>query len=66
MLISLQTDIDACMQIGTNKTTIITNLYEGIPQTLILNVIAWIFLILLFTLLRQQAWDYGNYYNLSS
>lgn len=51
------------MQIGTNKTTIITNLYEGIPQTLILNVIAWFFLILLFTLLRQQAWDYGNDYN---
>lgn len=25
-----------------------------------LNVIAWIFLILLFTLLRQQAWDYGR------
>ncbi|CAO1329711.1 unnamed protein product [Diamesa tonsa] len=48
------------MQIGTNKTTIITNLYEGIPQTLILNVIAWFFLILLFTLLRQQAWDYGR------
>lgn len=39
---------------------IITNLYEGIPQTLILNIVAWIFLILLFTLLRQQAWDYGR------
>lgn len=27
---------------------------------MILNIIAWIFLILLFTLLRQQAWDYGR------
>lgn len=43
-----------------NKTVIITNLYEGIPQTLILNLCAWVFLILLFTLLRQQAWDYGR------
>jgi hypothetical protein len=39
---------------------IITNLYEGIPQSLILNLIVWIILILLFTLLRQQAWDYGR------
>lgn len=35
-------------------------MYEGIPQTLILNIVAWVFLILLFTLLRQQAWDYGR------
>lgn len=49
-----------CMTNLNNKTVIITNLYEGIPQTLILNLIAWFFLILLFTLLRQQAWDYGR------
>ncbi|XP_070501555.1 calcium permeable stress-gated cation channel 1 [Chironomus tepperi] len=48
-----------CSQIpNSNKTTIITSIYEGIPQTLILNVIVWIILILLFTLLRQQAWDF--------
>lgn len=35
-------------------------MYEGIPQTLILNLIAWVFLITVFTLLRQQAWDYGR------
>jgi hypothetical protein len=39
---------------------IITNLYEGIPQTLIINFIVWVLLILLFTLIRQQAWDYGR------
>lgn len=49
---------DSCLVL--NKTKIILNLYEGIPETLMLNVIAWAFLILLFTLLRQQAWDYGR------
>ncbi|GAB0097521.1 calcium permeable stress-gated cation channel 1 [Sergentomyia squamirostris] len=43
-----------------NKTAIITNLYEGIPETLILNIIAWLFLMILFAVLRQQAWDYGR------
>ncbi|XP_065075494.1 calcium permeable stress-gated cation channel 1 [Ochlerotatus camptorhynchus] len=51
-------DRDSCLVL--NKTKIILNLYEGIPETLMLNVIAWAFLILLFTLLRQQAWDYGR------
>ena len=27
---------------------------------MILNIVAWVVLILLFTLLRQQAWDYGR------
>lgn len=42
------------------NTRIITNLYEGIPETLLLNVIGWMILILLFSVLRQQAWDYGR------
>ena len=49
-----------CHQVLNNKTVIITHIYEGIPQTLLLNLVAWVFLILLFTLLRQQAWDYGR------
>lgn len=49
---------EACM-IRTN-TRIITNLYEGIPETLLLNVIGWVILVLLFSVLRQQAWDYGR------
>lgn len=52
-------DSQACL-IGRNKTVIITSLYGGIPETLILNVIAWIIFILLFSVLRQQAWDYGR------
>lgn len=42
------------------KTQIITSYYEGIPETLLLNVIGWAILILLFSVLRQQAWDYGR------
>lgn len=45
--------------IRTN-TRIITNLYEGIPETLLLNIIGWAILMLLFSVLRQQAWDYGR------
>lgn len=43
-----------------SKSQIITSLYEGIPETLLLNVIGWMILILLFSVLRQQAWDYGR------
>lgn len=42
------------------NTRIITYYYEGIPETLLLNVIGWLVLILLFSILRQQAWDYGR------
>lgn len=38
----------------------LTNSFEGIPETLLLNVIGWIIFILLFSVLRQQAWDYGR------
>lgn len=43
-----------------NSTIIITSLYGGIPETLILNIIGWIIFVLLFSVLRQQAWDYGR------
>jgi calcium permeable stress-gated cation channel len=49
---------ESCMT--PNKTNLITNLYGGIPETLILNVIAWLFLLILFAVLRQQAWDFGR------
>lgn len=49
---------DACMI--RNNTRILTTLYEGIPETLLLNVIGWLIFILLFSVLRQQAWDYGR------
>lgn len=52
-------DSETCLIRHSNKT-IITNLYGGIPETLILNIIAWTIFILLFSVLRQQAWDYGR------
>lgn len=52
-------DSDTCLIRHSNKT-IITNLYGGIPETLILNIIAWTIFVLLFSVLRQQAWDYGR------
>ena len=60
-IVAYASDQITCSQIpNSNKTIFITKEYEGIPQTLILNLIAWVILILLFTLLRQQAWDYGR------
>lgn len=43
-----------------NRTILITNFYEGIPDTLILNFCSWILLLILFTIMRHQAWDYGR------
>lgn len=52
----------ACLIQPHNNRTIIGNLdiYEGIPQTLMLNIIGWCVFVLLFAVLRQQAWDYGR------
>uniref|UniRef100_A0A336MRD6 CSON005226 protein n=1 Tax=Culicoides sonorensis TaxID=179676 RepID=A0A336MRD6_CULSO len=50
---------DNCLVVRRNRT-LFFSVYEGIPETLLLNVITWILLILLFSLIRQQAWDYGR------
>ncbi|XP_060537131.1 calcium permeable stress-gated cation channel 1 [Cylas formicarius] len=50
---------DTCL-IAHKNNTVITNVYNGIPETLILNVVTWILLILLFAILRNRAWDYGR------
>lgn len=34
--------------------------YGGIPFNLIINSVGWVLLILLFTVLRKLAWDYGR------
>lgn len=52
---------DSCLILRRNRTIFFHDaVYEGIPETLLLNVITWVLLILLFSLLRQQAWDYGR------
>lgn len=53
-------DSETCLVTRHNKTLFTIASYEGIPETLILNLIAWAFFVLLFTVLRQQAWDYGR------
>ena len=54
------TDDEGCMLLNTSTSIIITGAYNGIPQTLILNLISWTCLILLFTVLRRTAWNYGR------
>lgn len=53
-------DQDNCMLVNTSHSVIITDVYNGIPQTLILNLISWLCLIVLFTILRRTAWNYGR------
>lgn len=50
---------DTCL-IKNNTKVIITTAYEGIPETLVLNLISWSVLLVLFTILRNRAWDYGR------
>lgn len=50
---------ETCL-IKKNSTKLITDSYEGIPETLVLNIVAWSSLLLLFTILRNRAWDYGR------
>lgn len=54
------TNNDTCFSTRHSNNTVILNVYEGIPETLILNLISWLFLLLLFALLRNRAWDYGR------
>lgn len=43
-----------------DKRSLFISAYNGIPETLILNVFAWFLLVVLFTTLRHQAGDYGR------
>ncbi|CAH1153789.1 unnamed protein product [Phaedon cochleariae] len=53
-------DNDTCLMSKRANKTAISNVYEGIPETIILNVVSWLLLILLFAILRNRAWDYGR------
>ncbi|KAH8234245.1 hypothetical protein KR038_004671, partial [Drosophila bunnanda] len=48
-----------CQAVG-NRTSFFTSAYNGIPETLILNTIFWVLLIMLFTTLRHRAGDFGR------
>uniref|UniRef100_A0A8C2BF48 Transmembrane protein 63C n=1 Tax=Cyprinus carpio TaxID=7962 RepID=A0A8C2BF48_CYPCA len=34
--------------------------FEGVPTVLAINVVVWLFLLLIFSCLRKAAWDYGR------
>lgn len=59
-MVTLRNDSEGCMQLIPSQNVIITGEFNGIPQTLILNLIAWSCLIILFTVLRRTAWNYGR------
>ncbi|XP_072767766.1 calcium permeable stress-gated cation channel 1 isoform X2 [Anoplolepis gracilipes] len=53
--------LDTCIPFPrNNRTVIITDVYAGIPENLLLNVIGFLFLVTLFGLLRKKAWNYGR------
>ncbi|KAK2588392.1 hypothetical protein KPH14_004400 [Odynerus spinipes] len=51
---------EICMPVRRSNTTIITDLYAGIPENLVLNFIGFVLLVILFGLLRKKAWNYGR------
>lgn len=52
---------DKCIPVRRpNTTSIITDLYAGIPENLVLNLIGFVLLVILFGLLRKKAWNYGR------
>lgn len=58
------TSIETCaVQYNSgNKTHFIFEgyLYGGIPENLTINAVVWLILLLLFSILRRVAWDYGR------
>ncbi|XP_076366962.1 LOW QUALITY PROTEIN: osmosensitive cation channel TMEM63C-like [Tachypleus tridentatus] len=34
--------------------------YEGVPENLLINICGWLLLLILFTILRKRAWNYGR------
>lgn len=51
---------DTCIPVPRHNTTIITDVYAGIPENLLLNIIGFLLLVILFGLLRKKAWNYGR------
>ncbi|XP_066584176.1 calcium permeable stress-gated cation channel 1 [Prorops nasuta] len=52
---------DQCIPpVRRSNTKIITDLYKGIPDNLLLNAVGFLCLVILFGLLRKKAWNYGR------
>lgn len=52
--------LQECIPSPRRNNTIITDVYNGIPENLLLNFIGFVFLVSLFGLLRKKAWNYGR------
>ncbi|RUS84972.1 hypothetical protein EGW08_007283 [Elysia chlorotica] len=57
---------DKCMNVrhvsGSHNTSsvFLYDKYNGLPDTLIINMVAYVCLLLLFIIMRKIAWDYGR------
>ncbi|XP_043276289.1 calcium permeable stress-gated cation channel 1 [Venturia canescens] len=51
---------ETCVPARKFNVTIIPDFYAGIPANLLLNFIGFMFLVILFGLLRKKAWNYGR------
>ncbi|XP_033211749.1 CSC1-like protein 2 [Belonocnema kinseyi] len=51
---------ETCMPNPRRNNTIITDVYNGIPENLLLNFIGFVLLVTLFGFLRKKAWNYGR------
>lgn len=60
MLNTTNSTTDLCLIRPKNNKIFLTNVYEGIPQTLILNVTVWLCVIILFSIIRKKAWNHGR------
>ncbi|XP_063242767.1 calcium permeable stress-gated cation channel 1 isoform X2 [Bacillus rossius redtenbacheri] len=45
---------------NTTHKILLTSVYEGIPENLLVNFLGWLILIILFAILRKKAWNYGR------
>lgn len=57
---ALDLSCDTFMVKNQTKVDFTNGEYGGIPFNLIINSVGWVLLILLFTVLRKLAWDYGR------
>uniref|UniRef100_A0A8C6H0Z5 Transmembrane protein 63c n=1 Tax=Mus spicilegus TaxID=10103 RepID=A0A8C6H0Z5_MUSSI len=50
--------VNECFQ--SRSTVLQGQPFGGIPTVLVLNIILWVFVVLLYSFLRKAAWDYGR------
>uniref|UniRef100_A0A8C2W0H1 Transmembrane protein 63C n=2 Tax=Chinchilla lanigera TaxID=34839 RepID=A0A8C2W0H1_CHILA len=54
----LNITVDECFQ---NRNTVLQGQpFGGIPTVLFLNIVLWVFVLLIYSFLRKAAWDYGR------